>query len=406
MRMRSSTLRLLVLRSEVSLLRRVAAVLMVLLGGLAGGCGKQPAGKTAAPGEEPLVIGALFAITGDASSLGIPERDTAHMFQEMVNQLGGINGHLLEIIVEDTKGDADEALAATKRLVEQHEVLAIVGPSRTGTTLAVMDYVEEAQVPLISCAAGVSIVEPVKQWVFKTPQSDRMAIEKIIEHLKRERISRVASLSDTTSFGDSGLQEMQMLLPKVGIRLVASARYGPEDTSMVAQLREVEKAGPQALICWGTPPGAAIVAKNTRQLDMEIPLVCSHGVANQSFIEVAGEAANGVVLPAGRLVVLDQIAPDHPQTRVLEDYCERYRAEFHRTADPFGGYAWDALQLVVKALEAAGPDRAGIRDAIEKTGRFVGATGVFHYSPEDHNGLSKESFVMVEIVEGEWKLVQ
>jgi branched-chain amino acid transport system substrate-binding protein len=175
---------------------------------------------------------------------------------------------------------------------------------------------------------------------------------------------------------------------------------------MTAQLREVEKAGPQALICWGTPPGAAIVARQMRQLGMEIALVCSHGVANQTFIEVAGEAAEGVVLPAGNLVVLDQISPDHAQTRVLEDYAEGYRMRFRRAADPFGGYAWDALQLLVRALRVAGPDRNKIRDAIEQTNGFVGTTGVFDFSPKDHNGLSKESFAMVEIVEGEWRLLK
>lgn len=390
-----------------------AALLLALA--LVAGCAKQatkdvgvmrPGGEVPAQlSGEPVVIGAMFAITGDASSLGIPERNTAQMLEGMINESGGINGRPLKIVIEDTKGENTEALNAAKRLVDKENVLAIVGPSRTGTTLAVVEYMEEVQVPLVSCAAGIQIVEPVKKWVFKTPQSDRMALQKIVEYLKANGIARVASLSDNTGFGKSGLAEIKVLLPAAGIQVVTVEEYGPKDTSMETQLTKIRGTKAQAVVCWGTPPGPAIVAKNMKQLGMEIPLICSHGVANQTFLEIAGDAATGVVLPAGRLLVLDQIPADHPQKSVLEEYARRYREGFQKSADTFGGHAWDGIQLVAQALRAAGDDRAKLRDTIEQTKEFVGTGGVFNFSPEDHNGLTKDAFVMVKVVDGKWTLL-
>ncbi len=372
------------------------------------GCGKEPEAppEPGAPSGPPHVIGAMFAVTGDASSLGMPEKRTAEMLMEMINAEGGINGRPVEIVIEDTKGDPAETLKVAKRLVEANNALAIVGPSRTGTTLAVVDYMESVEVPLVSCAAGVQIVEPVRKWVFKTPQSDRMAVQKIIEYLQAQGMKRIASLSDNTGFGKAGLDEIKVLMPEAGIEIVATEEYGPTDKSMVTQLTKINRTKAQAVVCWGTPPGPAIVARNMRQLAMEIPLICSHGVANETFLRTAGEAANGVVLPAGRLIVVDQIARDDPQAAVLEEYAQKYEAEFGQAADTFGGHAWDAIKLVALAIGQAGDDRAGIRDALEQTEGFVGTGGVFNFSAEDHNGLSKDAFVMVTVADGKWKLIR
>jgi branched-chain amino acid transport system substrate-binding protein len=354
----------------------------------------------------PYTIGAIFSITGDASSLGIPERNTAQMLEKMINDAGGIDGHPLKIIIEDDRGEPSEALNAAMRLVERDNVLAIIGPSRTGTTMALLDYMDKKQVPLISCAASVQIVEPVRRWVFKTPQSDRLAVQKLIPYLQSKKIKRVAILSDNTAFGKGGLAELESLLPGAHISIVAREEYGPKDPSMESQLTKIKGTGAQAVICWGTPPGPAIVAKNMKQLSMTIPLICSHGVANATFLSVAGDAANGVVLPAGRLLVVDQIAKSNPQRKVLEEYARRYQAEFGKPADTFGGHAWDAVHIVVRALREAGSDRAKIRTAIERTRRYVGTGGIFNFSAKDHNGLTKDAFVLVVVQNGKWRLLQ
>jgi branched-chain amino acid transport system substrate-binding protein len=359
-----------------------------------------------APSGAPYKIGAIFSVTGDASSLGIPERNTAQMLEKMINQNGGIKGHPLQIVIEDDRGEPAEALNAAKRLIEKDEVLAIIGPSRTGTTMALISYMEKMQVPLISCAAGIEIVEPVKTWVFKTPQSDRMAVQKIVQYLKSKKINRVASLSDNTAFGKGGLREIEKLLPVAGIKVVAKEEYGPKDTSMETQLTKIKGTDAQVIVCWGTPPGPAIVAKNMKQLGIRIPLICSHGVANATFLSLAGTAANGVVLPAGRLLVVDQIPAKQPQRKLLKDYANRYQTAYGKPADTFGGHAWDAVLLVSKALRESGPDRAKIRTSIEKTKKFVGTGGIFNFSLADHNGLTQDAFVMAQVVDGKWKLLE
>jgi len=362
------------------------------------------------PPQEPYKVGAIFAITGDASSLGIPEKNTAEMLEKSINDAGGINGHPLEVIIEDSAGENAKARTAAMKLIEQDKVLAVIGPSRTGTTLAIVDLFEKNQLPLISCAAGIEIVQPpdqpVPKWVFKTPQSDRMAVEKIVDYLKLKKITRVATISDQTGFGKGGLRELKDLLPRNGIQIVGSQEYDPKAVDMTAQVTKLKGTNAQAVVCWGTPPGPAVAVKNMRQLGWDIPFIGSHGIANQRFIQVAGAAANGVVFPAGRLIVVDQIPATDPQRAVLEEYSKNYMDDYKQPADTFGGHAWDALQLLKQALGKVGGDSAKIRDEIEATKSFVGTGGVFNFSPTDHNGLTKEAFVMVEIKDGKWTLLK
>jgi branched-chain amino acid transport system substrate-binding protein len=265
---------------------------------------------------------------------------------------------------------------------------------------------DKAGVPLLSCAAGIDIVEPVAKYVFKTPQSDRMAVQKIIGYLKSKKITRVATLSDSTAFGKGGLQELRALLPKAGINLVTTEEYGPKDSSMETQVTKIRGTDAQAVICWGTPPGPAIVAKNMKQMGVSLPLICSHGVANATFLRLAGSAAEGVVLPAGRLIVVDQIPTNHPQAKLLRDYTIAYQKTYRTSVDTFGGHAWDAVKLIANALRVSGPDRDNLRAELEKTKGFVGTAGIFSFSPSDHNGLNTDAFVMVQVRKGKWSLLK
>jgi branched-chain amino acid transport system substrate-binding protein len=378
-------------------------LLLVLLVGLLVIASAQA--KPKAPTGEPYVIGAIFSITGDASSLGIPERNTAQMLEKQINAAGGINGHPLKVIIEDDRGEPAETLNVAKRLVERDNVLAIVGPSRTGNTLAIKSYMESVRTPLVSCAAGVDIVEPVNPWVFKTPQSDKMAAEKFVPYLKSKKIQRVAILSDNTAFGKGGLKELQKYLPAAGVDIVDTEEYGPKDSSMETQLTKIKGTKAQALICWGTPPGPAIVAKNMKQLAIKIPLLCSHGVANDTFLKLAGDAANGVIITVGPLLVANEIPGNNPQKKVLLEYAKMYQKEFGKSADTFGGHAWDSINLVAKALAETGPSRTKLRARLERIKGYVGVGGVFNFSRTDHNGLTKDAFVIAKVVDGKWKLV-
>ncbi|MCD6232485.1 ABC transporter substrate-binding protein [Candidatus Aerophobetes bacterium] len=355
---------------------------------------------------KPYKVGAIFAITGAASWLGEPERNTVKMIEEEINALGGINGHPLKVIVEDTVGDETKAVMAVKKLIEKDKVLAIVGPSRSGTTLAVIPIVERAKIPLISCAAAEAIVAPVKPWVFKTPQKDSDAVVKIYEYMNKHQISKVAIITGTTGFGSEGRKQLKKLAPEFGITIVADETYGPKDTDMTAQLTRIKATDAQAVINWSIVPAQAIVVKNMRQLGMTIPLFQSHGFGNIKYAEMAGEAAEGLIFPAGRLLAVDTLPETHPQKEVLTRYKERYESKYGENVSTFGGHAWDALQLVILALRAVGPDRERIRVFIENVKGFVGTGGIFYYSPEDHTGLNKEAFEMLTVKKGKFVVLK
>ncbi len=351
-------------------------------------------------------VGAIFAVTGPAAWLGTPERNTAKMIEEEINAAGGINGHLLEIIIEDTVGDPTRTVTAAKKLITKDQVLAIVGPSRSGTTMAVIPIVEEAKVPLISCAAAEAIVVPVKSWVFKTPQKDSHAAMRIYETMREQGISKIAIITGTTGFGDQGRKQLKKLAPELEIEIVADETYGPDDTDMTAQLTKIKASEAQAVINWSIVPGQVIVAKNMRQLGMKIPLFQSHGFGNIKYAQTAGEAGEGIIFPCGRLLAVDTLADDHPQKEVLAKYKKEYEAKYEEDVSTFGGHAWDGLQLVIAALREVGPDREKIRDYIENTKNFVGTGGIFNFSPEDHSGLTKDAFEMLTVKNGKFVVLK
>jgi len=351
-------------------------------------------------------VGALLSVTGPAAWLGTPERNTVRMIEEEINEAGGINGHPLEVIVEDTVGDATKTVTAAKKLITKDEVLVIVGPSRSGTTMAVIPIVEEAEVPLISCAAAEAIVVPVKRWVFKTPQKDSDAAVKIFEYMKEQGISKIAIITGTTGFGDQGRQQLNKLAPEFGITIIVDETYGPEDTDMTAQLTKIKASEAEAVVNWSIVAGQVIVAKNMRQLGMEIPLFQSHGFGNVKYAQTAGEAGEGIIFPCGRLLAVDTLLVGHPQKEVLTRYKEEYEAKYNEDVSTFGGHAWDALYLVIEALEEVGPDREKIRDYIENRKGFVGTGGVFNFSPEDHSGLDKYAFEMLTVKDGKFVVLK
>jgi branched-chain amino acid transport system substrate-binding protein len=366
-----------------------------------------PEGPQLEPTGDPIKIGAIFSVTGPSAPLGEPEKLTAEMLAEQINSAGGVLGRPVEVIVKDDKSEPTEAALAAKDLINTEKVVAIIGPSTTPTTMAIVDICEQANIPLISCAAGAPITNPVKKWVFAVPQTDIIAVAKIIDYLKAKKITKVASIYVSNGYGESGQKQIEEQLPAAGIELVTSESFGGEDTDMTAQVTRIKGKNPEAVICWGTNPGPATVARNMQTLGLDVPLLQSHGVANAKFIELAGDAANGVMLPAGRLIVESEIAADDKQKEVLSRYATDYTAKSGKPVDTFGGHAFDAFHILCDAIAAAGnTEAAAVRDAIEATKEFVGTAGIFTYTPEDHNGLTKDAFVWVKIVDGKWKLAE
>ena len=349
--------------------------------------------------KEPYKIGAIFSVTGPASWLGEPERNTAQMIADKVNAAGGINGHPIELIVYDTEGDETKSVLNAKKLIEKDKVLAIIGPSRSGSSLAVIPVVQEAEVPNISCAASKRIVSPVaeRKWVFKTPQSDEFCAEAMFEYMLKKGITKVAIITVSDGFGDSGRTELLEAAKRMGITIVADERYSNKDTDMTAQLTKIKGTDAQAIVTWSIGPTQVIVTKNVKQLGITIPLYQSHGFGNPKNIEQAGGAAEGVLSPIGRLLVADQLPDYHYQKKVLMDYKTEYEKKFGGEVSTFGGHAYDGMWMVIEALKAVGPNRAKIRDYLENMKGFVGTAGLFNFSPLDHNGLTRESFEVLTV---------
>ena len=358
---------------------------------------------TVAFAAEPLKIGALFAVTGPPSFLGEPERNTAQMVVDEINKSGGIKGRKLELVTYDTAGDATKAVQLANKLIKDDNVVAIIGPSTTGETMAVIPVVEKEKVPLISCAAGSKITDPVKPWVFKTAQNDGLAVVKIFEHLQKNKISKVAILTVSDGFGASGREQLKVHAASYGISLVVDDTYGPKDTDMTAQLTKIRGSEAQAIICWGTNPGPAVIAKNVKQLGIKLPLYMSHGVSSKKFIELAGDAAEGIILPSGKVIVADQLPASDPQKASLVGYVQSYQKIYGVAGDHFGGHAWDAINLLRRAIEAGATTRESIREQLEKSSNFAGIGGVFNFSAQDHAGLTKDAFVLVRIKGGDWQ---
>jgi len=361
---------------------------------------------SAALAAAPIKIGALFAVTGPAAFLGEPERNTAKMVVDEINKAGGVKGRKLELVTYDTAGDATKAVQLATRLIKDDKVVAIIGPSTTGETMAVIPVAEKEQIPLISCSAGSKITDPVKKWVFKTAQNDALAVGKIFEYLQKHKQNKVAILTVSDGFGSSGREQLKAQAAKYGISIVSDDTYGPKDTDMTAQLTKIRGSQAQALIVWGTNPGPAVIAKNAKQLGLKLPLYMSHGVSSKKFIELAGESAEGIRLPSGKVLVADVLPNSDYQKKSLTAFVKDYQNHYKAEGDHFGGHAWDAVMLIRSAVEQGADSAASIRDQLEKTKNFHGIGGTFNYSPQDHAGLGKDAFVLVEVRKKDWVILK
>jgi branched-chain amino acid transport system substrate-binding protein len=360
-----------------------------------------------ATAAETVKIGSVLSITGPASFLGDPEDKTLKLYVDKINAAGGVAGKKIELVVYDDGGDANKARTFATRLVEDDNVVAMVGGSTTGTTMAMIPVFEEAKVPFISLAGAVEVVDPVRKYVFKTPHTDKMACEKIFENLKLRTFTKIAMISGTDGFGASMRAQCLKVVGNYGIQVVADETYGPRDTDMTAQLTKIKNAGVQAVVNPGFGQGPAIVTRNYAQLGMSAtPLYESHGVASKSFIELAGPAADGIRLPAAALLVGDKLPDADPQKKVVVDYKQTYEASAKQPVSTFGGHAYDGLSILVEAMKRANStDSDRVREEIEKTRGFVGTGGIVTMSPTDHLGLDLSAFRMLEIKGGDWTLI-
>jgi branched-chain amino acid transport system substrate-binding protein len=355
---------------------------------------------------DTIKVGAILAVTGPASFLGAPEAKTLEMLTEELNAKGGIGGKKIELIIKDSGASPEKAISFAKQLIEEEKVFAIIGPSTSGETMAIKNLAEESKTILLSCAAAEVIVKPVAKYVFKTPQMDRDAVIRIFEQMKKMKISKIGVLSSNTGFGKAGKEQIEKLAPEHGIQIAVSEVYDKAATDLTAEVTKVSAANVQGIINWSIEPAQSICIKNARQVCSNVPVFQSHGFGNIQYVKSAGAAADGVIFPAGRLLVAETLSDKNPQKAVLVDYKKKYEAKYKEDVSTFGGHAYDAFLILTKAIEKAGADKEKVRTAIETTKGLVGTAGVFNFSAEDHNGLDKNAFEMLTVKNGKFVVLE
>lgn len=364
---------------------------------------------------DTIKIAGIFALTGRAAHIGTAQRDAVLLAIDEVNAQGGINGHKLEMVMGDTESNPTKAVMALKKVLESEDVVAIIGPTTTGTAMAMRGFIEKEQIPTFMHSGGDVILKlPLKKgdpstlpkWTFKSPYKAADAMGKICEYMSKHGIKKIGFLYSNEGFGKDGLRNVKVQAPKYGVEIAASEAFQPKDVDMTAQLTRISAQGVDGIIAWTVGPAMGIVAKNIKQLGIKAPLFECHGAGDPIFWKVAGEAGEGVMMPSTKIVVGDQLPDKDIQKQKTLDYVKAYKEKFNREPGTMVAYGADAAFIVIDAIKKVGPDRAKIRDAIENTKGYVGLSGIYNISPEDHNGLTMQDIVMIKATKGGWKLLE
>ncbi len=355
-------------------------------------------------------VGVTVSATGPAASLGIPEKNTIALMPQT------IAGQKVHYIVLDDGSDTTKAVSNTRKLITEDKVDIILGSTVTPNSLAMIDVVSEAQVPMISMAASAKIVEPMdakRKWVFKTPQNDIQMSLAIASHMKDHGVKTVGFIGFADAYGEGWSNEFGKAAALKGITVVASERFARNDSSVTAQVLKLQAAKPDAILVAGSGTPAALPQITLKERGYAGLVYQTHGVANADFLRVGGKNVEGTFLPAGPVLVARQLAATNPVRASAIDYVTKYEAAYGKdSVSTFGGHAWDAGQLMAAAVPVAlrkaqpgTPEfRAALRDALEATKNVAGAHGIFNMTPTDHLGLDQRARVMVKIENGAWKI--
>jgi branched-chain amino acid transport system substrate-binding protein len=363
---------------------------------------------------DPIKLGAFFDLTGPSSAIGTPTKLVAEMVVKKINDEGGINGRPLQLVIADDEGDPTKAAIIAKKFIESDKVMAIIGPTRTDTGMASKPIIEQMKVPTFMTVGGDVVIQGGKfgpfRWTFKSPQRTFVAVQKIYTYMKKKGIQKIAIITAADGFGRDGKTTLESLASEYGLKIIIGESFQVTDSDMTPQLIKIKAASPEALICWTIGKAGAIVAKNVKQIGLQIPLFQCHGQPDPTYIELAGKASEGSLMPSTKLMVASQLPNSDPQKKVILEFIRFYKEVYHYDRqfpiNTHSGYAWDAIYIVANAMKKAGTDNEKLRDAIEKTKGYVGVSGIYSITPEDHNGLGTDSMVMVQITNGQWKMLE
>jgi branched-chain amino acid transport system substrate-binding protein len=359
---------------------------------------------------QDIKVGVNVSATGPAASLGIPERNT---FPLMPQTMGG---RKVQFIVLDDASDTTTAVKNARKLITEDKVDVIVGSTITPNSLAMIDVAAENETPMISMAASSRIVEPVdakRRWVFKTPQNDQQMALVIVSHMLTQGVKSVGFIGFADAYGEGWWNEFSKIAETRGIKVVGNERYQRNDTSVTGQVLKLISAKPDAILIAGSGTPAALPQKTLKERGYAGKIYQTHGVANNDFLRVCGKDCEGTFLPAGPVLVSEQLPNDHPVRKSAIAYVDAYeKAHGKGSVSTFGAHAWDTgilLQAAIPvALKKAQPGtkefRAALRDALEGVKNTPGAHGIFNMTAKDHLGLDQRAAVMIQIRDGKWVL--
>ncbi|WP_038046349.1 ABC transporter substrate-binding protein [Thermus caliditerrae] len=372
----------------------------------------------AASAQEALKVGVVVSATGPAASLGIPERNTFLMLQEILDRTGGVAGRKVQFVILDDASDTTQAVRNTRRLVEEGAV-AIVGTTTTPASLGMIPVVAEAKVPMISLAASKDIIHPVdaqRFWVFKTPQTEELMARAIVADMVARGVKTVGYIGFNDAYGEGWARFFETEAKAKGLQVVVSERYARTDTSVTGQALRIIARRPDAVLVGASGTPAVLPQRTLKERGYAGLIYQTHGVANPDFLRVGGKDVEGTLLPAGPILVAEQLPSAYPTKRVALDYIQRYEAKYGiGSYSTFGAHAWDAWLILRSALERAlkradpakdlAAFRSALREEIEATRGLVATHGVFTFGKDEHLGLRfEDAAVMVRVEGGRWKL--
>ena len=353
--------------------------------------------------SQTIKIGAIFAKTGGAANLGEPEWKTAEMLVEKINKEGGVNGCKIKLILKDSGSKPENAVSLAKQLIDEDNVLAIIGPSTSGETMQIKNICQENKTILVSCAAAENIVNPVASYVFKVAQNDSDAARCILQVMKEKGITHIGVITSNDGYGIAGGKQLTNQAGPAGVTIDINETYDKQETDLTGILTKVKGHNVQAVVNWSIVPAQSLVAKNMKQIGLDVPLFQSSGFGNIKYVEAGGEAANGTIFPCGRLLVADQLPDNNLQKKVLLEYKKDYESKFKEDPSTFGGHAYDSLLILTEAIKKANSsDREKVRDALENLQGVVGIAGIFNFSPRNHGGLDMNAFEMLTVKDGKF----
>jgi branched-chain amino acid transport system substrate-binding protein len=355
-------------------------------------------------------IGLMVSATGPTSAIGIPQKNTGEILPK---RIGGVD---VEYISLEDGGDATRAVQNAKKLVQEHNIDALIGPSTTPNAFAILDVIAEAKVPLMATVGTSAVVEPLdakKRWVFKTTQNDDLIAAALLKHMAKNDVKTVGFIGFSDPYGDNWLKVFSALAGKAGIKVVAAERFNRTDQSVTGQTLRMIGAKPDAMLIAAVGGPAVLPQATLRDQGYRGPIYQTHAVATEDFIKLGKEKVEGTILAAGPMLVIDEIADSNPTKKVAQTYIAAYRDRFGGVPATFGANTWDSGILLERAIPAAlragkpGTEafRVALRDALEQEREVVGCQGIFNMSPANHNGMDERARVLVTVKDGRFRLL-